>query len=305
MASLLLIQAAYAATPPPYPGYPGQPGIPPGPTLGCNNAGTDATTWVCGFNAQSAVTFQVNGHYAGSGTADANGCVLVIVQFFHGHVQVNGNAPIRVRPGVNYLIVEGHKTTGGTTQVVGLRLPFATPPPGRTSCPKTKPTPPTSIVTVPTSGPPTSIGPRPTVTTFPVLTTIHGFYPTTLAKVIETPLMISPNKVIVESGLLSGVLAAVLSAGALGVIWSAGEGTEAGASAAGAAAGGAAAGGAAGASGGQPPPTPPPPMPPPPTPPAAGPTGAAPGGTPPPPSAEASGPSAFQRTYPEAPGGGA
>jgi hypothetical protein len=258
---------------------------------------------VCGFNALSTVTFKVNGHDAGTAQADSNGCVQVVVSFYRGKVSVNANAPIKVHAGLNFLIVEGHKTSGGVTQVVGLKLPFSTPPPGHRVCPAQRPQPtvPTSLQTPPpTGGAPTSIPGRLTTTTFPVRTTIHGYYPTTLAKALETPLEISPNKVILESSLLAAVLAAVLSAGALGAIWSAGEG-EAGAAAVGAGAG-AAAGAGEGETPGEPGGSgaPPPPPPPGPAAPAGGGAAAAPPG--------AQEPSAFQRTAPDGPpqgGGGA
>ena len=222
MASLLLFQAAYAAEPP-YPGPPGLPGIPNGPSLGCSPTGATNSTWVCGFDALSSVSFIVNHHAAGTSVADSNGCVLVVVTFLKGEVSISGNAAVPVKAGLNFLVVQGYKTTNGIRQLVGLRLPFSTPAEGHNSC-NLKPSPPVSTTTAPpSSGSTTTIPGPPTTTTFPVVTTSHPYYPTTLAKAIETPLRISPNKVILESSLLAAVLAAALSAGALGAIWAAGE----------------------------------------------------------------------------------
>ncbi len=230
VASLLLYQSAYAATPPPYPGYPATPSIPNGPSLGCNPTGTDNATWVCGFNVLTKVTFKVDGRNAGSAEADSNGCVLVVVTFLAGKVSVNGNAPVPVHAGRNFLIVEGFKLTShDVEQRVGLRLPFVIPNGTSVKCATTPPTVPpvTQPTTQPTTGP-SSQGS--TTTLFPrrppglmIYTTTTRFYPTTLAKVFETPLALSPNKVILESSLLAAVLAAVLSAGALGSIWASGE----------------------------------------------------------------------------------
>jgi hypothetical protein len=207
VASLVMYQSAYAAVPPPYPGPPGLPGIPPGPTLGCNNPDTSNVTWVCGFNPLTTITFKVDGRNAGTSEAGSSGCVLVVVTFLAGEVQVDGNAPVPVKPGTNYLIVEGEKTSSAGNQLVGLRLPFRTPTGTGTLCVPTTTT--SSTFVVPPKHP----------TTFPRETTTHPFSPTTLAKVLETPLVISPNKVIIESSLLAGVLAAALSAGALGAMW--------------------------------------------------------------------------------------
>jgi hypothetical protein len=220
VASLVLYNSAYAATlaEPPYPGSPALPGIPNGPKLGCNPTGTSNETWVCGFNALSNTTFQVNGQKAGGYQADSNGCVLLVLTFSLGSVSVNGNAPVRTRVGANYLIIEGHKTTKTGTYVVGLRVEFEVPHGNARSCvtgPVTTTVPTTSSVTSSTVKPPR----------LPRFTTSTRRNPTTLAKVIETPLEISPNKVILETSLLAAVLAAVLSAGALGSIW-ASEGDE-------------------------------------------------------------------------------
>jgi len=227
VASLALFQSAYASTPP-YPGPPGQPGIPNGPTLGCNPTGTTNETWVCGFDALSTVTFKVDGHFAGTYTADSNGCVLVVVTFLHGEVSVNGNAPVHVHPGLNYLIVEGTKTTKGVKLTVGLRLPFTTPREGTNSCSSSGPPPTAPTTSFPPPSSTSTFPGRPTIPTFPVVTTAHGYVPTTLAWVIKTPLQDSPNKVVLEASLIAAVLAAVLGAGALGAIWSSGEGAPGG-----------------------------------------------------------------------------
>jgi hypothetical protein len=290
LTSLALFQVAYAAEPP-YPGPPGLPGIPPGPSLGCNPAGTTNATWICGFDPLSTVTFKVNGHYAGTAQADSNGCVLVVVTFLHGQVSVSGNAPVATRHGKNYLIVVGTRTHNGVKQEVGRRLAFSTPAAGTNSCRSHTSPPPVPPPTSFPIGGGTTIPPRPTTTLFPVVTTAHGYTPTTLAWVIKTPLSDSPNRVILESSLIAAVLAAALAAGALGAIWSGGD--RAGEAAAGAA-GGEAAGADAGAGND-----------------AAGEVGEA-GDAPSGPAAAgaatstASGASAFQRSYPDAsPGGGA
>jgi hypothetical protein len=218
VASLVLYNAAYAAAEPPYPGSPALPGIPLGPKLGCLPTGTSKTTWVCGFNARSHTTFKVNGHAAGTYQADTNGCVLITLTFTNGEVSVNGNAPVPIRTGTNYLIIQGRKTTPTGTYTVGLRMAFTIPHGNAQTC---------VPVTTSTSFPPatsTIVRPR-----FPRITTSTRFQPTTLAKVIETPLEISPNKVILESSLMAAVLAAMLSAGALGSIWNAGSSAATGA----------------------------------------------------------------------------
>lgn len=223
VASLALYNSAYAATlgEPPYPGSPALPGIPNGPKLGCSPTGTASETWVCGFNALSNATFEVNGQKAGSYQADSNGCVLLVLTFSLGSVEVNGNAPVKTRAGTNYLIIKGHKTTKTGTYVVGLRVAFEVPHGNARTCvtgPGTTTTTSSFSTTTSTSSSTTSTTlkrPR-----FPRFTTSTRNNPTTLAKVIETPLEISPNKVILETSLLAAVLAAILSAGALGSIWS-------------------------------------------------------------------------------------
>lgn len=233
VASIVLSQNAYAQSQFGYPGNPATPGIPTGPSLGCTPSGASNASWVCGFNPLTTVKFLVDGHLAGTATSDSNGCVLVVISFLPGEVQIDANAPVHVRHGQNFVTIVGHKTVTGGTVKVGLRLPFSTPISNNNAC-VVSPTGPT--------GPPTSgTVTRPTSSTFAVRTTIHGFTPTTLAKVIETPLVISPNRVIMETSLLAAVLAAVLSAGALGAMWSSGGSAPAGA------AGGAGAGTPAGA----------------------------------------------------------
>lgn len=224
IASLVLYNSAYAATlgEPPYPGSPALPGIPNGPKLGCSPTGTASETWVCGFNALSNTTFEVNGEKAGGYQADSNGCVLLVLTFNLGSVQVNGNASVRTRAGTNYLIIKGHKTTKTGTYVVGLRVAFQVPHGNARTC-VTGP-----AVTTTTSPFSTTSSTSSTATSttlkrprFPRFTTSTRNNPTTLAKAIETPLEISPNKVILETSLLAAVLAAILSAGALGSIWAA------------------------------------------------------------------------------------
>ncbi len=228
VASLTLYNSAYAATlgEPPYPGSPALPGIPNGPKLGCQPVGSAKQTWVCGFNALSNTTFEVNGEKAGGYQADSNGCVLLVLNFGLGTVEVNGNAPVRTRAGTNYLIIQGHKTTKTGTYVVGLRFAFVVPHGTAQSC-ITGPA--TTTTSSPLSTTSTSSSTATSTTLkrprFPRFTTSTRFNPTTLAKVIETPLEISPNKVILETSLLAAVLAAILSAGALGSIWAA-EGDE-------------------------------------------------------------------------------
>jgi len=219
VASLVLNQNAYAQTQFGYPGNPATPTIPTGPTLGCTPPGASNASWVCGFNPLTAVKFTVDGHFAGTYTADSNGCVEVVITFLAGEVQINGNAPVRVRHGQNYVTILGHKTESGAKVRVGLRLPFSTPVGDNNLC-----------VISPTgpSGPSSTLT-RPTSSSFPIETTAHGFYPTTLPKAIETPLVISPNRVILVTSLLAAVLAAVLSAGALGAMWSSGGSSPPGA----------------------------------------------------------------------------
>jgi hypothetical protein len=225
VASLVLYQSAYAAEPP-YPGTPALPGIPNGPTLGCNNPNSTNQTWVCGFNPLSTITFLVDGRFAGTAESYSTGCVFVVVTFLNGEVQVDGNAPVPVKAGKNYLTVEGHVTKKAGTELVGRRLPFRTPTGSGSLCV-------VSPITPPTSTSFSTFPPHSTTTSSPIETTMHGFYPTTLAKVLETPLVISPNKVILESSLLAGVLAAVLSAGALGAMWGGADREPPGATAAG------------------------------------------------------------------------
>ena len=223
VASLVLYNSAYAsALEPPYPGSPALPGIPTAPTLGCNPTGTSNETWVCGFNALSNTTFLLDGHRAGGYQADSNGCVLIVLSFSLGKVQVNGNAAVPTHAGTNYLIVKGFKSTSTGLVPIGLRIPFLVPHGNSRHCvtgPATGTTTTTlSPVTTPTGGPGSTLPRRPK-RPFPIFTTTTRFNPTTLAKTIETPLEISPNKVILETSLLAAVLAAILSAGALGSIW--------------------------------------------------------------------------------------
>jgi hypothetical protein len=217
VASLVLYNAAYAAAEPPYPGSPALPGIPNGPKIGCLPTGSSKETWVCNFNVRSHTTFTVNGRAAGGYQADTNGCVLITLSFSGGTVSVNGNAPVPIREGTNYLIIKGHKTTTTGTYVIGLRMAFTIPHGNAKTCVISPPTTSTTSVSSTTS----TARPR-----FPRFTTSTRFQPTTLAKVLETPLEISPNKVILESSLMAAVLAAMLSAGALGSIWNA-EGSAA------------------------------------------------------------------------------
>jgi hypothetical protein len=221
VASLVLNQNAYAQSQFGYPGNPATPTIPTGPSLGCTPTGQSNESYVCGFNPLSKVTFLVDGHFAGTATSDSNGCVLVAIAFLAGAVQIdgaNGNARVHVRQGENFVTVIGHKNESGGTVKVGFRLPFSTPVGDSNTC-VVSPSGPTSTTQFPT---------RPTSSTFPIETTIHGFFPTTLPKSIETPLSISPNRVILASSLLAAVLAAVLSAGAVGALWASGGSAEAG-----------------------------------------------------------------------------
>lgn len=216
-ASILLYQQAYATAP----GYPGSialPGIPPGPPLGCNNPSSDNSSWVSGFDILSTVHFRVDGKAAGTAIADADGAVIFLLAFEPGSVQVNTNPPVADRPGENTLTVVGTRTVKGRAETVGVVRHFTTPstPNGRCTTTTTVP------VSTPTT-PPTSS--KSTTTLLRTVTTRHPFYPTTLAKVTETPLVISPNKVIMETSLIAGVLGAALSVGALGALWG-GNGRE-------------------------------------------------------------------------------
>jgi hypothetical protein len=212
VASLVLNQNAYAQSQFGYPGNPATPSIPTGPSLGCTPSGMSNASWVCGFNPLTTVKFLVDGRGAGAAQSDSNGCVLVVITFLAGEVQIDNNAPVPVRHGQNFVTIVGHKSESAGLTKVGLRLPFSTPVGDNNQCAATP--------SGPGSG--TSFPTRPTSSTFPIETTAHGFYPTTLAKAIETPLIISPNRVILVTSLLAAVLAAMLSAGALGAMWSAG-----------------------------------------------------------------------------------
>lgn len=221
--SLSLHEVALAGQAKGYPGPPAGYNITPGPPLGCTPIGATNQTWAHGFNALSTVTFKVDGRLAGASEADSNGEVLIVISFLPGHVQVNDNSPVRDRRGVNYLIAEGKRDDRGVERTVGLRFKFETPTGTRNVC-VTKP------VVPPPTLPPTTL--PPTVTTLPrrphhrppVETTLHGFYPTTLAEVLRRPLAISPNRVIEETSLLAAVLAAALCAGALGTLFTGGDG---------------------------------------------------------------------------------
>ena len=260
VASLVLYQSAYAATLQ-QPGYPGSialPGTSNGPPLGCTPTGTSNQTWACGFNANSQVSFTVNGVAAGKASVQSTGCILVILTFSPGEVSVNFNTPVATHVGWNAIVVQGHKTTNGATATIGVRFRFQVPHGNSQSCVVT-PVGPTTPTTKPT-GTTGTTGSTPTTLHrpgFPLFTTSTRYLPTTLAKAIESPLQISPNKVILETSLLAAVLAAVLSAGALGSLWAAGARDVPAAAAAGAAAGGDDAG-----DGDTPPPAPPPPAPP-------------------------------------------
>jgi hypothetical protein len=251
VASLALYNSAYAATlEPPYPGSTALPGITNGPTLGCNPTGTSNETWVCGFNATSTTHFFVNGRSAGTYEADSNGCVLIVLSFSHGKVSINGNRAVRTRAGTNYMIIKGVKTNDSGSATVGVRFAFEVPHGSSRVC-VTSPA--TTTTTRGSTGPPSSSVTTSTHLTRPSLqkfTTTTRYNPTTLAKVIETPLEISPNRVILESSLLAAVLAAILSAGALGSIWA----SEADPAAAG---GSGPSGGEGPAGGGEAPPPPP------------------------------------------------
>ena len=230
VASLVMYQTAYAA-PPPYPGPPATPTISNGPTLGCNPTGTTNSTWVCGFDVLTGITFRVDGRAAGTSQADSNGCVLVVITFESHKVSINGNAFVPVHAGTNYVIVLGHRTKDGQRERVGLRLPFTVPNGTTIRCEVTPPTvpPPTTSTTTSggSTGPPGTLPPR-RPKGYPVVTTSTLYNPTTLAKALEVPLAQSPNAVLQEAALLAAVLAAVLSAGALGSIWTSGEGGAAG-----------------------------------------------------------------------------
>ncbi|HEV3212705.1 MAG TPA: hypothetical protein VGZ03_04840 [Acidimicrobiales bacterium] len=222
VASLVLYNSAYAAATGPYPGSIALPGIPNGPRLGCTPTSTAHQTWVCGFNQLSNTHFLVNGRDAGGFQADSNGCVLLTLYFSQGEVSVNNNKPVATHVGINYLIIKGHKTTATGTVVVGLRIAFQVPHGTAQRC-KGRPVGPPTTSTTQRTGPPTSSSTTtfPKRHRFPRFTTTTNSNPTTLAKVIETPLEISPNRVILMTSLLSAVLAALLSAGALGSIWNA------------------------------------------------------------------------------------
>ncbi len=208
--SVLLYQQAYASNP--YPGPIALPGIPPGPPLGCNNPNTSNYSWLPGFDVLSTVHFRVDGRPAGTALATSEGAVVFLLTFEPGTVAVNGNPPVADHPGDNTLTVFGTRTVKGRAETVGIVRHFTTPTtPGGRCAPTT---------TIPPSSSSTSSTSLRTTTSLRTVTTHHRFYPTTLAKVTETPLVISPNKVIMETSLIAGVLGAALSVGALGAMWS-------------------------------------------------------------------------------------
>ena len=211
---------------PPYPGSPALPGIPNGPDARLQPDRHDDQTWVCGFNALSTHVLRgerrQGGHLPGG---------LERLRPRRSSRSARRGAGQRQRAGPHSGRDELPDRQGAQDDERAApassacasrsRCRTATPGPASPACRDDDHPPISTTSSTSSTATPTTLSGHGS----PEFTTSTRYYPTTLAKAIETPLEISPNKVILESSLLAAVLAAVLSAGALGSIWAA-EGGE-------------------------------------------------------------------------------
>ena len=256
-----------------YPGPIGRPGIPPGPPLGTlSPGGSTATTYICGFQPGTDITFKVNGAAVGLGIADNNGCVAFSVSVGNGPtITINTfgkSGPISIGPvaavyGNNVISASGLGGPGagadrgkiiGLAETLVIQAPSPPPSTSTTIVPIT-PTTANGGTTTTSSGngggTTTTTGAPPTTTTQPS----GGSTTTTLAPVSPTKSPLS-TKLKVTIGALGGAAAIAAAAGGRAAAAAAGESGaagevgvsgEAGAEGAGASEGAAAAGAQAGA----------------------------------------------------------
>ena len=251
-----------------YPGPIGRPGIPPGPPLGTlSPGGSTATTYICGFQAGTDITFKVNGTSVGLGAADNNGCVAFTVSVGDGPtITINTfskSGPVSLGPvsavyGDDIISASGLGGPGAGAdrgKIIGLAetlvIQAPTPPPSTST---------TIVPVTPTTGngaTTTTTGANGGTTTTssaaPQTTTTQpgGGTTTTLTPVSPTKSPI-PTKLKVTIGALGGAAAVAAAAGGRAAAAAAGESGAAGEAEAAAAAGaraGARAPGAAAAAG--------------------------------------------------------
>ena len=245
-----------------YPGPIGRPGIPPGPPLGTlSPGGSTATTYICGFQPGTDITFKVNGTSVGLGAADNNGCVAFTVSVGDGPtITINTfskSGPVSLGPvsavyGDNTISASGLGGPGaganrgkiiGLTETLVIQAPSPPPSTSTTIVPVTPTTGNGATTTTTTANGGT------TTTTAPQTTTTQpgGGTTTTLTPVSPTKSPI-PTKLKVTIGALGGAAAVAAAAGGRAAAAAAGEsGAAGGAEAGGAEAGGAEAGAAAAA----------------------------------------------------------
>ena len=252
-----------------YPGPIGRPGIPAGPPLGTiSPGGGTGTTYICGFQPGTPITFKVNGTQVGPGfgNADSNGCVAFSASAGPGPTVTittfSKNGPITLGPvpgnfGNNTIAASGLGGPGAGAdrgKIIGLSelLVINDVAPPSTTTPTTTPittptTTPVTIPVVPTTG---AAGSTTTSTTRaigatttlpPTSTTAPGAAPTT------TLAPFNPTTAPVTQQLEGSV--AVLGGAAAVAAAAAGAGAAASGAAAAGASGGAAGGAAGGASG--------------------------------------------------------
>lgn len=236
-----------------YPGPIGRPGIPPGPPLGTlSPGGSTATTYICGFQAGTDITFKVNGTSVGLGAADNNGCVAFTVSVGDGPTitinTFNKSGPVSLGPvsavyGKNIISASGLGGPGAGAnrgKIIGLAetlvIQAPTPPPSTST---------TIVPVTPTTGNGATTtttnangGTTTTSTTAPQTTTTQprGGTTTTLTPVSPTKSPI-PNKLKVTIGALGGAAAVAAAAGGRAAAAAAGESGAAGSRVAGTAAG--------------------------------------------------------------------
>lgn len=250
-----------------YPGPIGRPGIPAGPPLGTiSPGGGTGTTYICGFQPGTPITFKVNGTQVGPGfgNADSNGCVAFSASAGPGPTVTittfSKNGPITLGPvpgnfGNNTIAASGLGGPGAGAdrgKIIGLSelLVINDVAPPSTTTPTTTPitTPTTTPVTIPVVPTTTSPGST-TSTTTPggtTTTTVPGSTTTTGAAPTTTLAPFDPSTAPITQHLQGAV--ALLG----GVAAAAAATAGAAAAASGAAAGGAAGGSAGGAAGGVP-----------------------------------------------------
>ncbi|MEI6453444.1 MAG: hypothetical protein WCO31_02500 [Actinomycetes bacterium] len=112
-------------------GYPGPgagPDIPPGPTIGPLSPGQSAESYACGFAPGGEVAVKVGTILAQTLIADANGCILLVINVFAGPaLTVSGGRQVAAKIGADgfvWVSATGFNTKGS---LVGIKFPIVVP----------------------------------------------------------------------------------------------------------------------------------------------------------------------------------